>query len=39
MLKGENVREGFLNKPEFEAAVKFLKPDVADLVRFLYNSA
>ena len=39
MLKGENVREGFLNKPEFEAMVKFLKPDVADLARFLYNSA
>jgi len=39
VLKGENVQEGFLNKPEFEAMVKFLKPDTVDLVRFLYNSA
>jgi integrase len=39
MLQGENVREGFLNKPEFEAVAEMLKPDVRDLVRFLYNSA
>jgi integrase len=39
VLKGENVREGFLNKPEFEAMAEKLKPDVRDLARFLYNSA
>jgi integrase len=39
VLKGENVREGFLNKPEFEAMVEHLRPEVGDLVRFLYNSA
>jgi integrase len=39
VLKGENVREGFLNKPEFEAMVEYLSSDLRDLVRFLYNSA
>jgi integrase len=39
VLAGENVREGFLNKPEFEAMVEHLSSDVRDLVRFLYNSA
>jgi hypothetical protein len=39
MFQGENVREGFLNKPQFEAMAELLKPDVRDLVRFLYNSA
>jgi integrase len=39
MLQGEAVREGFLNKAEFEAVAARLKPDVRDLVRFLYNSA
>lgn len=39
LLEGENVREGFLNKPEFEAVVEQLSPDVRDVVRFLYNSA
>jgi integrase len=39
LLEGENVREGFLNKPEFEAVAEQLKPDVRDVVRFLYNSA
>jgi integrase len=37
LLEGENVREGFLNRPEFEAICKHLKPDVEDIVRFLYN--
>lgn len=39
LLEGENVREGFLNKPEFEAVAEQLSPDVQDVVRFLYNSA
>jgi integrase len=37
LLEGENVREGFLNRPEFEAICKHLTPDVEDIVRFLYN--
>jgi integrase len=39
LLAGENVREGFINKPEFEAVAEHLSPDVQDVVRFLYNSA
>jgi integrase len=37
LLQGENVREGFLNRPEFEAICERLRPDVNDIVRFLYN--
>ena len=39
LLEGENVREGFINRPEFETICKHLKPDVEDIVRFLYASA
>jgi integrase len=39
LLENENIREGFLNRPEFEAMAEHLKPDVQDVVRFLYNSA
>lgn len=45
LLDGENVREGFLNRPEFDAICEELKKnkrvtdDVYDLVRFLYNCA
>ncbi|MBM2805577.1 MAG: phage integrase protein breaking and rejoining enzyme, partial [Deltaproteobacteria bacterium] len=36
---GENVREGFINRPEFDAICATLAPDVQDLVKFLYLSA
>jgi integrase len=45
LLEGENVREGFLNRPEFDAICeelrrnKRVKDDVIDIVRFLYNCA
>ena len=39
LLGGENVREGFLNRPEFDAICERLKPDVQDIVKFLYVSA
>jgi hypothetical protein len=32
LLEGGNVREGFLNRPEFEAICQRL-PDVGDIVR------
>jgi integrase len=42
LLEGENVREGFLNRPEFEAICERIKsnqrihPVVQDISRFLY---
>jgi integrase len=40
MLEGENIREGFLNVADFEAAlVKIKDEDTRDIVQFLYNSA
>jgi len=44
LLDGEKVREGFVNRPEFDALCEQLKnnrrvtDDVYDIVRFLYNS-
>jgi integrase len=40
LLEGENVREGFINSPEFHAALAEIKnDDVRDTVEFLYKSA
>lgn len=40
LLEGENVREGFINRPEFEAGADLIESeDVRDIVSFLYNSA
>jgi integrase len=40
LLEGENVREGFINRPEFEAAAEQIQnEDTRDIVRFLYLSA
>jgi integrase len=40
LLEGENVREGFVNRPEFDAGAGLIKnEDVRDIVQFLYNSA
>ena len=40
LLEGENVREGFLNVVDFEAAVAKIKnEDTRDIVSFLYNCA
>ncbi|MBI4529203.1 MAG: site-specific integrase [Deltaproteobacteria bacterium] len=42
MLQGEKIREGFINKAEFEAVAEHLEKldaDDHDIVRFLYNSA
>jgi len=40
LLGGENVREGFLNIPDFEAAAAEIEnEDTRDIVRFLYYSA
>src|SRR6266481_2678212 len=40
LLQGENVREGFLNIPDFEAAAAAVEnEDTRDIVRFLYESA
>jgi hypothetical protein len=42
---GENVPEGFMNRPEFESvcesrkANRRVKDDVQDVIRFLYKSA
>lgn len=40
LLEGENIREGFLNIPDFEAAAAKIKnDDTRDIVQFLYASA
>ena len=39
LLEGENVREGFLNRPEFNALCEHLDEDNRDIVKFLYLSA
>lgn len=41
LLEGENVREGFTNRPEFEELVSNMKgaQPTKDIVRFLYCSA
>jgi integrase len=41
LLEGENVREGFTNRPEFEELVSNMKvaEPTKDIVRFLYCSA
>ena len=40
MLEGENIREGFLNVADFEAALAEIKnDDTRDIVQFLYNRA
>jgi integrase len=40
LLEGENVREGFLNRPEFDALCEHLDDnDNKDIVKFLYLSA
>jgi len=40
LLDGVNVREGFLNLPDFEdAAIKIKDDDTRDIVQFLYNCA
>jgi integrase len=39
LLAGENVREGFINRPEFDAICAPLASDVQDIVKFLYLSA
>ena len=38
LLEGENVREGFLNKADFDKLVGNLEPQAKDIVIFLYNS-
>ena len=40
LLQGENVREGFLNIPDFEAAAAAVEnDDTRDIIQFLYESA
>jgi integrase len=39
LLAGENVREGFVNRPEFDALCEHLDDENRDLVKFLYLSA
>lgn len=39
LLEGENVREGFINRPEFDALCEHLDEDNRDIVQFLYLSA
>jgi integrase len=40
LLEGENVREGFINRPEFDALCDHIdSDDTRDLVRFLYLTA
>lgn len=40
LLEGENICEGLINWPEFEAGVeKITDSDVQDIVKFFYNSA
>ena len=39
LLAGENVREGFVNRPEFDVLCEHLDDDNRDLVKFLYLSA
>jgi len=39
LLEGENVREGFINRPEFDALCAHLDDDNRDIVKFLYLSA
>jgi integrase len=39
LLAGENIREGFINRPDFDAIYAALPPDVQDIVKFLYLSA
>jgi integrase len=40
MLEGENIREGFVNVADFEAALPRIKDDdTRDIVQFLYNCA
>jgi integrase len=39
LLEGENVREGFTNRPEFDALCEHLDDDNRDIVQFLYLAA
>jgi integrase len=40
LLEGENIREGFINRPEFDALCEEIKDtDTKDLIRFLYLAA
>lgn len=39
LLGGENVREGFINRPEFDGLSEHLDQDNRDIVTFLYLSA
>ncbi len=39
LLEGENIRQGFLSKADFDKLVENLEPQVRDIVIFLYNSA
>lgn len=40
LLQGENVREGFINRPEFDAlCVEIRDGDTVDIIRFAYLSA
>jgi integrase len=39
LLEGENVREGFINRPEFDVLCEHLNDDNRDIVQFLYLSA
>jgi len=38
LLEDENVREGFINKADFDNLVENLDPQAQDIVIFLYNS-
>ena len=38
LLFGENVREGFIEKADFDKLVENLEPQAQDIVIFLYNS-
>jgi len=38
LLEGENVREGFIDKADFDKLVDYLEPQAKDIVIFLYNS-
>jgi integrase len=37
-IRADNVRQGFLEEPEFRAVQEELRPDVADVVEFLFWS-
>ncbi|MCZ6622026.1 MAG: site-specific integrase [Deltaproteobacteria bacterium] len=38
LLEGENIRQGFISKADFDKLVENLEPQARDIVIFLYNS-